>query len=63
LFLLPKKEGGNLLVYFRFLSAQKLTEPTMQATATAATIANSVLINDAFEVDSIGIEVDAETED
>ena len=35
------------MVYFRFLSAQKLTTPMMQATATAASIAISVVMNGA----------------
>jgi len=39
-----KKRGGKIVVYFRFLSAQKLTAPTMLATATAAIMATSVVI-------------------
>ncbi len=35
------------MVYFRFLSAQNADIPTMQATATAAIIANSVVITGA----------------
>jgi len=40
----PKKREGKL-VYFRFLSVQKLTAPMMLAIATAAMIATSVVIN------------------
>ena len=35
------------MVYFRFRSAQKLTTPMAQATATAASIAISVVMNGA----------------
>ena len=45
--LLPKKEGGKLIDYFRFLSAQKLTIPIMTATATAAIMAISVVASGA----------------
>ena len=55
-----------MMVYFRFRSAQKLTEPIMHAAITVAAIANSALTRGASEspeVDSSGIEVEAETED
>ena len=41
------------MVYFRFLSAQKLTTPMTQATATAASMAISVVMNGA-SVGSVG---------
>ena len=37
--------GENFWVYFRFLSAQKLTAPMIAATATAAMIATSVVMS------------------
>jgi hypothetical protein len=48
--LLPKKEGGKIDGYFRFLSVQNAAMPMMQATATAASIAISVLISGASAV-------------
>ena len=48
------------MVYLRFLSAQKLTMPMIDATATAAIIAISVVINGASAVvvgsGSVGID-------
>ena len=41
--LLPKKEGGKILVYFRFLSAQKVTIPMIAAIIMAAIMATSVV--------------------
>jgi hypothetical protein len=52
--LLPKKEGGKNWVYFRFLSAQNATIPMMQATATATSIATSVVMNGVSAVGSVG---------
>jgi hypothetical protein len=50
---LNKKRGGKILVYFRFLSSQKLAMPMMQAMTTAAIIATSVVMNGA-SVGSVG---------
>ncbi len=52
-----KKRGGKIVVYFRFLSAQKLTAPMMLATATAAIMATSVVIKGVSGVGS-GVEGD-----
>ena len=41
--------------YFRFLSAQKLTTPTMHTTATAMIRATSVVINGASGVSASGV--------
>jgi hypothetical protein len=46
--LLPKKREGNLGVYFRFLSTQKLTMPVMQAMVIAAIMVSYVGINGGF---------------
>ena len=43
----PKKEGGKLLGYFRFLINAKLARPKTAAIETAPIIAASVLINGA----------------
>ena len=65
-YLLPTKKGeGKLfefLVYFRFLSAQNAATPIIQATATAAMMATSVVINGVSVAGcsgSIGVEGDA----
>ena len=58
--LFPKKEGGKFLVYLRLRSVQKATMPIMTATATAAMMANSVVIRGAsVGSGSIGCAADA----
>jgi hypothetical protein len=43
--LLPKKEGGKILVYFLLLSNTNATAPTAAIAITAIAIATSVLIS------------------
>jgi hypothetical protein len=40
-----KKKGGKNLVYFRFRSAKNATTPIMQAIATAASMASSMVMS------------------
>ncbi len=52
--LTPKKGGGKWF-YFRFLSAQYAATPMTEATATAASMATSVVMNGASAVGSSGV--------